>query len=156
MLSNRTAENVQKFCLWGSMINLVMLNYLPVLTALFIGVVGMEWNDGATTSHIFKNMWLLFMVSVWIVLPVILMVQLYRNRDKIGKKDDMLEKYKQRDYHKIRYHNEWLRYQELQMTHAIGADGKKKYPYGCMQRLWKKVEVKIDEKFDDGIQEIKE
>jgi len=40
-LAERCGVNLQQVCLWGSLIDLIMINYLPVTTSMFISVVGL-------------------------------------------------------------------------------------------------------------------
>jgi hypothetical protein len=124
MLADRVGLNLQKLCLWGTLINLIMLNYLPVTVALFINVVGFEWNQRADSFVIFKNTWTLFMISAWIACPLFLMIQLYRKRTKIGSLKDGANVFK--DFHKVKYSDEWLKYKKLQ------EEGKK--PYGIFSK----------------------
>jgi len=41
MCCRRTGANLQGYLLWGSIINLILVFYLPVLTATFISTVGL-------------------------------------------------------------------------------------------------------------------
>ena len=61
-----------------------MLYYLPVLISAFISLVGMQWeeNTSATTAN---NVWTIFMLYSWLLMPPLLLYVLYRNRKEIGK-----------------------------------------------------------------------
>ena len=61
-----------------------MLYYLPVLISAFISLVGMQWetNTSAATAN---NIWTIFMLQSWLLMPPLLLFVLYRRRDEIGK-----------------------------------------------------------------------
>jgi len=60
--------------LWGSLIDLIMINYLPVTTSMFISVVGLQWSDDIPTSIILCNIWTLITLHAWLICPVVLLI----------------------------------------------------------------------------------
>lgn len=47
--------------LWGTLINIIMIYYLPVLVSTFISIVGMQWETN-TTAATANNVWTIFML----------------------------------------------------------------------------------------------
>lgn len=84
MLAKLWANNIGDFILWGTIINLVMINYLPVIMATFISSIGMQWND-INNAVLLTNLWTILMLSIWITCPVLMILIFLRNRANIGK-----------------------------------------------------------------------
>ena len=83
MLAERFGMNMQQFVLWGTLINLIMIYYLPVLISTFISVVGMQWETNSSAA-VGNNIWTLFMLHCWVICPPMLFFVFYRNRNQIG------------------------------------------------------------------------
>ena len=81
MCCKRLGNNLQHFALWGSLINLIMVCYLPVVIATFISVVGLQWDSQEKQTAVrANNIWTLFMLFSWLLCPLLLFFMLYRNR----------------------------------------------------------------------------
>jgi len=50
MVVQRCRVNLSQFMLWGSIINLILANYLPVTVGVFITMVGMRWDEEEGTE----------------------------------------------------------------------------------------------------------
>jgi len=74
MLAERIGVNLQQLCLWGSLINLIMINYLPVTVSMFIAVVGLQWDEQAPQSVTYNNIWTLILLHAWLLCPVFLLI----------------------------------------------------------------------------------
>ena len=61
-----------------------------MLTSTFISSVGMQWED-IDNSVVASNIWTLFMLSAWIVCPIMLVLIFVRNRQAVGKLNDQIE-----------------------------------------------------------------
>ena len=83
MLAERFNLNMRNFVLWGTLLNLIMINYLPVLVSTFISVVGMQWETD-TNAALASNIWTLLMLHIWLICPPLMFVVLYRHRNEIG------------------------------------------------------------------------
>lgn len=83
MLAERFQMNMQQFLLWGTLINLIIINYLPILISTFISVVGMQWEDSSSAA-VGNNIWTIFMLESWLLCPPLLFFVLYKNRQEIG------------------------------------------------------------------------
>ena len=110
---NFTAErykwNFAGMVLWGSMINLIMAAYLPVMIAVFISMVGIHWSDsdGPEFGH---DIWAIFMMNVWLIAPVLLFIVFMRNPNRIGELHPMVQDDKdllQRDPSKVYWKRQW-------------------------------------------------
>ena len=85
MCCKRLGINLQHFTLWGSLINLIMVCYLPVVFATFISVVGMHWDSKENESAVrANNIWTLFMLFSWLLCPLLLYGILFKNRKEVG------------------------------------------------------------------------
>ena len=119
MLSERIARNLKQFILWGTLINIIMIYYLPVLISTFISLVGMQWetNTAAATAN---NVWTIFMLESWLLCPPLLFFVVYRNRNNIGQ----LRKGAQtaRDPMKIQWKRDWAKMEEL-VAKGLNPDG---------------------------------
>lgn len=111
MLAERFQLNMQNFVLWGTLINLIMINYLPVLVSTFISVVGMQW-EVETTAATLNNIWTIFMLHSWLLCPPLMFIVLYRNRQQIGKLQEGAVV--QRDPMKLKWKRDWTRILELE------------------------------------------
>ena len=80
--------------LWGNMIDLVLVTYMPVTTALFIGLVGLQWED--ETNLLGQNFWNVFMLYTWLLCPLLFMVLLCKNREHIGAPREKAQEHKDR------------------------------------------------------------
>jgi hypothetical protein len=111
MLAERFKLNMQQFVLWGTLINLIMINYLPVLISTFISVVGMQWDED-TSAATANNVWTIFMLQSWLIAPPLIFLVLYRNRQEIGsiKQGAELE----RDPMKIKWKRDWAKMKEIE------------------------------------------
>ena len=89
-LGQLISKHAGNFILWGTIINLISVNFLPVLTSTFISSVGMQWED-LDNSVVASNIWTLFMLSAWIVCPIMLVLIFVRNRQAVGKLNDQIE-----------------------------------------------------------------
>ena len=79
MLAGRWVANVGGFIFWGAIINLVLVYYLPVLTAAFISNVGMYWEAGGKAAT-YTNVWTMLLLNIWVVFPlgILGMLQVHR------------------------------------------------------------------------------
>lgn len=84
MLAERFKLNMQNFVLWGTLINLIMIYYLPVLISTFISVVGMRWETD-TTAALANNIWTLMLLQSWLLCPPLMFLVLYRNKNDVGR-----------------------------------------------------------------------
>lgn len=98
MLAERFADNMQSFSLWGSIINLILVSYLPVCISMFISVVGLQWEDINSAVRL-NNIWTIFMLNAWLLCPVVLFCVIFKNRHNIGKLENVAEQ--QMDYSKM-------------------------------------------------------
>ena len=57
-----------------------MIYYLPVLISTFISLVGMQW-EIRTYAATANNIWTIFMLQSWLLMPPLLFFVIYRNRD---------------------------------------------------------------------------
>jgi len=99
--------------LWGTLINIIMINYLPVLISTFISVVGMQW-DVDTSEATANNLWTIFMLNCWLICPPLMYIVLYRNRQEIGQVKAGAEV--KRDPAKLKWKKDWTKYKELEET----------------------------------------
>ena len=90
MLASRIGINMKSFFLWGTMINIVMMAYLPMLMATFISCVGMQWGEEVDTPMLLSNLWTIFMMCSWIAGPVFLFIIFAYRREQIGMRSPML------------------------------------------------------------------
>ena len=99
--------------LWGTLINLILVAYLPTTMSMFISTIGLQWEDTGDYENaiLANNVWTIFMLNVWILCPLILFIVFYKNRDKVGtlKKDAKPDC----DASKIKWRKDWVMYQEL-------------------------------------------
>ena len=100
MLAERFADNMQSFSLWGSIINLILVAYLPICISMFISVVGLLWDDINSDVRL-NNIWTIFMLNAWLLTPAILFFVIFKNRGHIGKDENVFEL--QMDQAKIAY-----------------------------------------------------
>ena len=91
MLSERVQQNFESFTLWGSIIDLILIAYLPVCVAMFISTVGMQW-DVMNNSVLLNNTWTIFMLHAWLLCPIFMFIVLFRNRKNIAIKTKPVEK----------------------------------------------------------------
>lgn len=98
MLAERFADNMQSFSLWGSIINLILVSYLPVCISMFISVVGLQWEDINSAVRL-NNIWTIFMLNAWLLCPAVLFCVIFKNRHNIGKLENVAEQ--QMDYSKM-------------------------------------------------------
>ena len=110
---NFTAERVKwnfaNFILWGALINLVVVAYLPVMIAVFISIVGLHWedSDGPELGH---DIWAIFMMNAWLIAPFLLFIVFMRNPNRIGELHPIVEDDKellQRDPSKVYWKRQW-------------------------------------------------
>ena len=72
-------EKIGEFVLWGTFIDIITINYLPVITATFISVIGLQWND-LNSNMLYTNLWTIFMLSCWVSFPIIMLFAIMRER----------------------------------------------------------------------------
>ena len=70
---------VIELVLWGTIINIMTVNYLPLLTSTFICVIGMQWED-IDLSELFINLLILFLLCLWLSFPVVIYFAIVRER----------------------------------------------------------------------------
>ena len=91
-----------------------MIYYLPVLISTFISLVGMQWetNTSAATAN---NIWTIFMLQSWLLMPPLLLFVIYRNRHDIGKLREGADnkKVKSRDPSKIQWKQDWSTFEQV-------------------------------------------
>ena len=58
----------------------MLANFLPVLMSCLISVVGMNWDYEPTGAQIWTNIWTVLMLSVWLLVPIVMVVILFKNR----------------------------------------------------------------------------
>ena len=78
-------EILTDLVLFGYVLNLLLVTYLPLLIILFIGVAGLKW-DGENLSKqiLFNNVMTITLLLIHLLIPTVIMVNLYLNKDKIG------------------------------------------------------------------------
>ena len=69
--------------LWGGLINLVLLSYLPLCISMFVSLIGLRWED-LSSKDFFNNMCVVVMLYSWVFMPAILFIRLYHSRNEIG------------------------------------------------------------------------
>lgn len=94
MASERVKQNFESFALWGSILDVILMAYLPVCVAMFVSTVGMQWQE-TNGSVVLSNMWTIFMLHAWILCPIFLFIVLFRNRKNIGIKTQPCEEPKE-------------------------------------------------------------
>ena len=107
MLAERCGLNMQSFFLWGTIINVILMAYLPMLMATFISTVGIEWGDQISQPVLLSNLWTIFMMCAWIICPIFLFFILWGNRDKIGQKNP--NEQVGRDASKVKWKKDWAK-----------------------------------------------
>ena len=70
---------VIELVLWGTVINIMTVNYLPLLTSTFMCVIGMQWED-IDLSELFINLLILFLLCLWLSFPVVIYFAIVRER----------------------------------------------------------------------------
>ena len=70
---------VIELVLWGTIINIMTVNYLPLVTSTFICVIGMQWED-IDLSVLFINLLILFLLCIWLSFPVVIYFVIVRER----------------------------------------------------------------------------
>ena len=71
--------------LFGYILNLILISYLPILIILLLGVAGIRWEGENVNGQVrFNNVVTLFLTIIHLSMPFILMINLYRNKSKIG------------------------------------------------------------------------
>ena len=110
---NFTAErykwNFAGMVLWGSMINLIIVAYLPVLIAVFISMVGIHWAD-SDKPEIGHDIWAIFMLNAWVIAPFLLFIIFMRNPGRIGELHPIVQDDKDllnRDPSKVYWKRQW-------------------------------------------------
>ena len=101
---------MRNFVLWGTLINLIMINYLPVIVSTFISIVGMQW-EVDTSAATANNVWTILMLQSWMLCPPLMFIVLYRNRNEIGQLKKGAEV--KRDPSKVKWKLDWAEYQRL-------------------------------------------
>ena len=116
MLASRIGVNMKSFFLWGTMINIVMMAYLPMLMATFISCVGMQWGEEVDTPMLLSNLWTIFMMCSWIAGPVFLFIIFAYRREQIGMRSPMLKQRpenEKRDVAKVSWKQSWAKIDKL-------------------------------------------
>lgn len=110
---NFTAERVKwnfaGFILWGALINLIIVAYLPVMIAVFISIVGVHWSD-SDNPEIGHDIWAIFMLNAWLIAPVLLFIVFMRNQNRIGALHPIVQDDKEllhRDPSKVYWKRQW-------------------------------------------------
>ena len=80
MAADRVKGLIQGFTLWGSLIDVILLNYLPVMMTCFISLVGLQWQV-INNAVILNNVWTLFILISWLLAPVFIFYHLFKNRN---------------------------------------------------------------------------
>ena len=71
--------------IYGYVLNLLLVTYLPILIILLVGVVGIDWiGEGVNGQVMFNNVMTLFLTIIHMSIPTLIMINLYHNKDKIG------------------------------------------------------------------------
>ena len=120
MLAERFQINMQKFVLWGTLINIIMIFYLPVLISTFISTVGMQWETD-TSAATANNVWTIFMLQSWLIGPPLIFLVLYRNRKNIGLLKNGAEP--KRDPTKLQWKRDWVKIEEIRGQAGKNPDG---------------------------------
>jgi len=106
MCCKRFSSNLKHFALWGFLINLIVVAYLPVTTATFISIVGLQWDGADEQAVLLNNVWTIFILHAWLLCPLLLFIMLFKNRKVVGAKEPRaLEK---RDASKIQWKKDWV------------------------------------------------
>lgn len=125
-IMERMKINLKEFFIWGNIINLILASYLPLTTAMFISVVGLDWDDEKGAINILNNLWSIVMLHVWLATPVVIMIMLYRGREDIGKlRPDAKVK---KDRMKADWKDHWVRAKQQR-------EKDKENPEDCMSKV---------------------
>ena len=116
MCCRRCGNNLQSVTLWGSLINLVLVFYLPVMVATFISTIGLRWKDAGDSELAVaeNNFWTVFMLNFWLICPILVFIMLWRSRKDVGSaQKDARPK---RDESKVQWKRDWLKIEELTLA----------------------------------------
>ena len=102
--------------LWGTLINLILIAYLPTMISMFISTVGLQWEDTGDYSSaiMYNNLWTIFMLNTWLLCPLVLFIVFYRNRNQVGEQKKVPKSaLLNRDASKVKWKKDWLQYEKL-------------------------------------------
>ena len=78
-------DKLRDWILFGLILDLILITYLPILINLFVGVAGIDWLDENLNSQIvFNNVMTIALAMIHLFIPFLIMVYLHSNRHRIG------------------------------------------------------------------------
>ena len=78
-------EKLASWVIFGLLLDLILITYLPILINLFAGVAGINWLDENLNRQIvFNNMVTICLALVHMFIPILIMVYLHNNKNRIG------------------------------------------------------------------------
>ena len=110
LLAERLGLNLSSFSFWGGLINIIMANFLPVLIACFIGLIGIRWDEDVPTAVILTNIGTIFFLHCWILFPMIMYCIMWKNRATMGTKK--LKAMTGRDASKVSWRPDWKKIED--------------------------------------------